>query len=429
MRKRTVSVYLRVREGAGKQPYYPAAYAQNGALRPLHALIQGKPVQRPDGNYYLRYRTRDGKRQFEFCGADPKLATTMRLQRQHVIAGEDLGLATVPTPPAARPPKTESEISVEGLENPLAMPAETASGRLPLAKTIDAYVKEKQIKTGRSKGYRFPLAEFLKQSRLTYLDQVDDEAVVAYIAHLVKLGKSASTIEGRIVTLTAFLRRYKLEKQFRCGHAPKPTLKLVRTYSPGVLKALFAVATPEERMTFTFFLQLGMREREVMFAAWTDIDWGRNVFRVTEKTDVGFRIKDREERDIPIPPELMTALKSRWKAAHHPRWIFPTPKGQPNGHLLRDLQKLALRAGLNCGRCATKGGKSCREEACCRGFGLHDFRRTFATAPHQAGVSVRQLMLWLGHSNMETTLRYLAGADAASEEVRAQVEKTWNGWA
>jgi integrase len=352
----------------------------------------------------------------------------MRLQRQHVIAGEDLGLATVPTLPAARPPKPEPDTSVEGLENPLAAPADAASGRLALAKTIDAYVKEKQIKTGRSKGYRFPLAEFLKQSRLTYLDQVDDEVVVAYIAHLVKLGKSASTIQGRIVTLTAFLRRYKLEKRFRGGHAPKPTLKLVHTYSPGVLKALFAVATPEERITFTFFLKLGMREREVMFAAWTDIDWGRNVIRVTEKTDVGFRIKDREERDVPVPPELMTALRSRWKSAHHPRWIFPTPKGQPNGHLLRDLQKLALRAGLNCGRCTTKGGKSCLEEACCRGFGLHDFRRTFATAHHQAGVSVRQLMLWLGHSNMETTLRYLAGLDAASEEVRAQVEKTWRGW-
>ncbi len=428
MRKRTVSVYLRVREGGGKQPYYPAAYTSNGTLRPLHALIQGKPVQRPDGNYYLRYRTRDGKRHFEYCGVDPKLATTMRLQRQHVIAGEDLGLATVPMPPAVRRPKTEPDTPVDDLESPLAAPAELVGGRLPLAKTIETYVKEKQILTGRSSGYRFPLTEFLKQSRLMYLDQVEDEAVVAYIAYLVKLGKSASTVEGRIVTLTAFLRRYKLEKRFRCGLAPKPTQKLVRTYSPHVLEALIAAATAEERITFIFFLQLGMREREVMFAAWTDIDWGRNVFRVTEKTDVGFRIKDREERDIPIPPELMTALKSRWKVRNHLRWIFPTPKGQPNGHLLRDLQKLALRAGLNCGRCTTKGGKSCLLKACCRSFGLHDFRRTFATAHHQAGVSVRQLMLWLGHSNMETTLRYLAGADAASDEVRAQVEKTWKEW-
>jgi hypothetical protein len=263
MRQRTVSVYLRVREGAGNQPYYPASYAKNGSLKPLYALVKGKETHRPDGNYYLRYRTREGKRQFEFCGVDSKLATTMRLQRQHVIAGEDLGLATMPTPPAARPPKPEPDTSVQGLENPQAPPADAASGRLAFAKTIDAYVKEKRIKTGRSGGYRFALAEFMKQTRLTYLDQVDDNAVVAYVAYLVKLGKSASTIEGRIIALTAFLRRYKLEKRFRSGHAPKPTLKLVRTYSRGLLKALFAVATPEERMTFTFFLQLGMREREV----------------------------------------------------------------------------------------------------------------------------------------------------------------------
>jgi hypothetical protein len=35
-------------------------------------------------------------------------------------------------------------------------------------------------------------------------------------------------------------------------------------------------------------------------------------------------------------------------------------------------------------------------------------------------------MEWLGHSDMETTIRYLAIADAGSERVRVQVDRTFN---
>jgi integrase len=57
---------------------------------------------------------------------------------------------------------------------------------------------------------------------------------------------------------------------------------------------------------------------------------------------------------------------------------------------------------------------------------LHKFRRTFATINHENGVSIRTLMEWLGHSDMETTIRYLAIADAGSEKVRQQVDRTFN---
>jgi hypothetical protein len=34
-------------------------------------------------------------------------------------------------------------------------------------------------------------------------------------------------------------------------------------------------------------------------------------------------------------------------------------------------------------------------------------------------------MEWLGHSDMETTIRYLAIADAGSEKARRQVDRTF----
>jgi hypothetical protein len=49
--------------------------------------------------------------------------------------------------------------------------------------------------------------------------------------------------------------------------------------------------------------------------------------------------------------------------------VFPGPKGKPNGHFLRVLQNLALRAGLNCGECVNKKGQSCNVKPICGDWG------------------------------------------------------------
>jgi integrase/recombinase XerD len=46
---------------------------------------------------------------------------------------------------------------------------------------------------------------------------------------------------------------------------------------------------------------------------------------------------------------------------------------------------------------------------------------------HEAGVSVCTIQRWLGHSSLDTTLRYLAGSDDASERTRERVNSTFAG--
>jgi integrase len=57
----------------------------------------------------------------------------------------------------------------------------------------------------------------------------------------------------------------------------------------------------------------------------------------------------------------------------------------------------------------------------CGEWGLHKFRKTFATFHSEAGVSPRTIQIWLGHSDLATTLRYLAIADLRSARTRSQV--------
>jgi len=54
----------------------------NGRIRPLHALIDGKPVYRDEGVYHLRYSL-DGKRIWQPIGSDASLAQ-VALQRKTV---------------------------------------------------------------------------------------------------------------------------------------------------------------------------------------------------------------------------------------------------------------------------------------------------------------------------------------------------------
>jgi site-specific recombinase XerD len=71
--------------------------------------------------------------------------------------------------------------------------------------------------------------------------------------------------------------------------------------------------------------------------------------------------------------------------------------------MLRTLQALAQRAGLV--------GE----------FGLHKFRKSYATIQHKSGVDARTIQKRLGHSDLTTTLAYLEGEDPRSERSRDQV--------
>jgi integrase len=429
MRQRSVSIMLRVKEGHGNQPYYPAVIAPNGTIKPFYARIAGQPVLREDGVYYLRYRDRAGRRHYQLAGKDPKLARVMQLQRQHMIAGEEMGLPSVEPPRPPRPTKIlpVSPPSVVPLVHPDAPRAEGATKRLAFAATIDKFLAEVSAIRSRRRAfeYRFQLGLFLPGFKKTYLDEFDDDDLVTFVTALRERNLSTRTIANYCATVNAFLRRFGYKDRVKKRFIPRPTEKKVCAYSRAELKVLFHTASAEEELLFRFFLGLGMREREVMFAAWRDIDFERGLFHVTEKLDVGFTIKDKEERLIPVPTRLLDDLKKKHQTRANDRWIFPTDRGQPDGHMLRRLQKLGLRAKLNCGECRTRSGTSCKADACCKKLGLHKFRRTYATLHHENGVSLRTLMSWLGHADLETTIRYLAATDASSEQVRMQVDRTW----
>lgn len=111
--------------------------------------------------------------------------------------------------------------------------------------------------------------------------------------------------------------------------------------------------------------------------------------------------------------ELIFPSRAHWKTPHIRRG------GKPSDEFLEYCKAVAHRAGLNCGRCVDKQGRSCAAGPHCERFYLHKFRHTFATMHLQSGVDIRTVAAWLGHKNVKTTMIYLK--DARGSDIRRKV--------
>jgi integrase len=157
-----------------------------------------------------------------------------------------------------------------------------------------------------------------------------------------------------------------------------------------------------------------LRDQEMMYAEWTDIDWQHSVFRVQGKPHWDFKVKDSEQRDIPIPSDLLGRLKDWHKSHPQTRLIIGTENNTPNEKLLRTLKRLAKRAELNCQQC--EGCKGELKE--CQNWTLHKLRRTYATTLLRNGLDLKTTQHYMGHADLASTMRYLRPASAAETQTR-----------
>ena len=102
------------------------------------------------------------------------------------------------------------------------------------------------------------------------------------------------------------------------------------------------------------------------------------------------------------------ARSEAWKrmADKNCNLLFPTGGCQPNTHFLEFLKDIAKRASLDP-----------------KNFWLHKFRATFATWSLWAGVDLRTVQQWMGHTDMESTMRYLK--PNRSQAVRKKVNQVF----
>ena len=212
---------------------------------------------------------------------------------------------------------------------------------------------------------------------------------------------------------------------FYCGLEPKrlisPSIhnrlkffekKKVRIYNAREIVALLGVCDPYHRALFLVALFAGLREDELAHLLWQQVDFDANVIHLRsyeiqhQGRIVKFELKDREARDIPLFPQLRQELR-QWREKR-PNSVFAlgTKNDRPNVKILDALKRTARKAGLNCDLCH---GCAARKE--CYQFHTHYFRSSFASYALKAQNDIRDVMEWMGHSDLETLAQYVGKAD------------------
>jgi integrase/recombinase XerD len=289
----------------------------------------------------------------------------------------------------------------------------STANAVTIAEAIDTYLKDveppqREFKTYEE--YRNVLYRFRDTCKKKCVKDVDRNDCLEFIRHLYSIGNEARTVYNRIGIVQQWLKLNGITGLLHGRDKPSFVTNMREMYQPEDLEALFPACDPEERIRYLFLLLTGERDKEVRYTSWPDIDFNRKCVRVTAKKQLGFKPKDKEEREIPVPASLLDALreyKARQTGFNRNDLVFPTSEGRPDKKLENKLKRIAWRAGLNCGRCTSKYGNKCSEGPYCGKWFLHKFRHTFATNSLEAGVSIRTLQEWLGHSDLASTMVYL----------------------
>jgi len=370
---------------------YPAVIGKNGRVKPGFARVDGKEKEFKEGRYQLR--SYEGSRMvYAEAGEHAGDAMAARDKAMHLLSAKDSAAAA-------------------------GAKIEEVPGRRNLRRELNRFVTatEDRGSMEAAKVYRTAGEEFLMVTGKTFAEDLTADDISRHLRALRKRGLEDRTIANRHARVLAFLRYLKLDTKSLAPYKPRYEERLPEAFGAEELQTFFdSMNNDPIKIVYELLLMTGLREQEAVYLAWTSVDLDRGILRVRSNPKYGFKVKDKEQRDLPIPEELLIQLRE-YRASHPTRKLVTgTALDTPNRKLLLTLKRRARKAGLNCGVC-----KSCMERKECEHWFLHKFRATFITKLLQSGMDLRTVMKLSGHSDLESVMRYLC--PAADEAIQKHV--------
>ena len=226
------------------------------------------------------------------------------------------------------------------------------------------------------------------------LDKVRGEVVSRLLAALRRKGLGEKSVKNIQATLRRILAS-AVEWGYLDSIPPFPRVKVpqarwdfLSAEEAGTLVG--AARTEEERAILLFALHTGARAGSSSRSSGGILDWTNHLVVLRRSRRRGAR-SGRRRVDGSGVSRLTGTLERALKAIRHLRGplVFSNPDGSP----LR-LDQLHERVW---GACRRAGLRRIR---------WHDLRHSFASQLASAGVPLRQVQEWLGHSTITMTMRY-----------------------
>jgi integrase len=239
------------------------------------------------------------------------------------------------------------------------------------------------------------------------------------VDRMVAAGRSPSTVRNTILPLRAIYRRAIDRDQL----AVNPTLKLrlpaVRGKRDRVARAdeaatLLAVLPPDDRALWATALYGGLRRGELQALKWTDINLDNNLIHVNRSWDHKAGVippKSRAgERRVPITNALRQHLLTHRlrQGRGQQGFVFANSNGRP----------------FDPGVILARARKTWRTEKL-EPITLHECRHTYAAFMIAAGVNVKALSTYMGHTSITVTLDRYGHLLPGNEHHAAALLDTW----
>jgi integrase/recombinase XerD len=176
---------------------------------------------------------------------------------------------------------------------------------------------------------------------------------------------------------------------------------------------LIADATSERIFVYFWTVySMGLRLNEALHLQVGDIDAARGLVHI-------HRGKGAKDRYLPLPTSTLRLLRRYWATHRHARLLFPA---DGRNHSL--AKQGVSQASNPMSETAVQGAMKRITEKIRFGkkVSIHTLRHCYATHLLEAGVSLKVIQKYLGHSSLQTTMIYLHLTETAEANSREVIE-------
>lgn len=180
-----------------------------------------------------------------------------------------------------------------------------------------------------------------------------------------------------------------------------------------VHRILGCIHSQHYRVCLSTIYSCGLRLGEGVSLQVQDIDSGRMMLHVRHG-------KGNKDRCVPLPDGTLVMLRQWWSVHRHPVWLFParTRAGFSPATATRPLHgrgvEMAFRLAL-------------RESEVPKRATVHTLRHSYATHLLEAGVNLRLIQAYLGHSSPKTTALYTHLTEPADALAAQAINRVMEG--
>jgi len=249
-------------------------------------------------------------------------------------------------------------------------------------------------------------------------DQITEEELRQYFLYLTKVKQVApSTLTIALCGIKFFYER-TLHKQWTILDLVQPSkekkLPVVLTIEE-VQRILKCVHHLRFRACLSTIYACGLRIQEGVHLQVKDIDAERGVIHICNG-------KGGKDRYVPLPDQILKMLRQYWATHRNPVWIFPS-RMEAGYRIEAATKPVTVRAVQRAFENAL------HESGVQKAATVHTLRHSWATHLLEAGVSLRVIQAYLGHTSPTTTAVYThltqKGNEQATLIINQVLEDLW----